>query len=530
MRERLDSGPRWFIAAVAVLTVVGLALRLSHLGSAFIGDEMSTLWIIRNNDLAGTLSTVSSDAEISPPLYFILAWLMSKIGSAPELIRVPSLIAGTVSIPLTYMVGLRTIGRTGGLIAAAVIALNPFMIYYSTDGRGYAVAIALLLGSTLAMLAAARGGRTRWWVAYWGLSCLAMYTHYTSAFVLIAQLVWLLWAYPQARKAALIANIAAAVAFVPWLPSTIADTNSPTIAILSALQGSGFTAKRIAVENWAFGYPYVTPRQLPGVPALLLLVIGIAVAAVAATARTLARRARASGNAARGIRASQGMVLVSTLALATPVGEALASTGGTDLFGARNLNTSSAGLALVIGGVLAAAGPIWGTICTIAVLGGFTIGAVRTLSPEMQMIDFKGAAAAIEREWKPDDVIVDIMAASTTPVPLTPLDIYLPQTHPEFKLGLPTGPPPFLPYQSPIPSSKQLLREAFSKAGSGRVIIIGPPLAITRGKSDIPDVEGASVTLPKKARIQRRQTFTGIINIDLVVIRPHPAASSDAGN
>ena len=47
---------------------------------------------------------VASDAEISPPLYFMLAWASTKLGSAPELIRLPSLIAGVASIPLIYLV------------------------------------------------------------------------------------------------------------------------------------------------------------------------------------------------------------------------------------------------------------------------------------------------------------------------------------------------------------------------------------------------------------------------------------------
>ncbi len=124
-------------------------MRLARYQQTILGDETSTLYLVKGNEpLRGDELDLHRDAEISPPLYFILAWLTTQLGSAPELVRLPSLIAGTVSIPLVYLVGARAVNRPAGLIAAAVMTLSPFMIFYSADGRGYAVAIALLLGST----------------------------------------------------------------------------------------------------------------------------------------------------------------------------------------------------------------------------------------------------------------------------------------------------------------------------------------------------------------------------------------------
>ena len=103
------------------------------------------------------------------------------------------------------------------MVAAALTALAPFMIFYSAEARAYSPAIALVLLSSLALLTAVRDPRARWWVAYGAASCAAVYTHYTSLFPLAAQLLWVLWAHPGARKAALLANAGAALAFLPWL-------------------------------------------------------------------------------------------------------------------------------------------------------------------------------------------------------------------------------------------------------------------------------------------------------------------------
>ena len=146
-------------ALLALAIAAGLALRLVVLQQSSFGDELSTYWIVGDHSgLAGVWDVVHSDAEITPPLYFLAAKLTTGIHFSPEMLRLPSLIAGVLSIPLTYLVGLRTIGRRAALLAAALVALSPFLIYYSTEARGYQLAIALLLARPSA---AAGGGGGR---------------------------------------------------------------------------------------------------------------------------------------------------------------------------------------------------------------------------------------------------------------------------------------------------------------------------------------------------------------------------------
>ena len=196
-----------------------------------------------------------SNAEITPPLYFAASWLTTQIGHSPELVRAPSLVAGAASIPLIYLLGLRTVGRPAALVATALTTFSPFMIYYSAEARGYALMMALVLLSTLAMLIAVENGRARWWVVYAVASCAAVYTHYTAVFALGAQFLWLLWAHPEARRFALLANLGALVAFLPWTTGVINDYNSPTRKILSSLSPFNADAVRVSLEGWAIGDP-----------------------------------------------------------------------------------------------------------------------------------------------------------------------------------------------------------------------------------------------------------------------------------
>ena len=125
----------------------------------------------RGGALGTRSASVSSDAEVSLPLSFIrLSWLFAKLGSAPELIRCSSLIAGTMTIPLMFLVGRRAINEVvSRLIVASIVALSPFMVHFSTEARGYALVIVFVVASTLALLRAIDSRGRRWWVRLRGL-------------------------------------------------------------------------------------------------------------------------------------------------------------------------------------------------------------------------------------------------------------------------------------------------------------------------------------------------------------------------
>ena len=189
--------------------------------------------------------------------------------------------------------------------------------------------ISLALLSTLAMLVAVDDRRARWWVLYAASSCFAVYSHYTAVFVLGAQLVWVLWAHPESRRPALIANAGAAVGFLPWLSGLIADLNSPTTRILGALDPFNLDTVKISLERWSVGYPYkfVGLRSMPGTIGLILISAGVALAIVAIAVRWRRRPPVWFP------RMDRRLALIVALALAAPVGEAAVSLVGNDIFG-----------------------------------------------------------------------------------------------------------------------------------------------------------------------------------------------------
>jgi ABC-type amino acid transport substrate-binding protein len=459
---------------IVLLMLAGAAIRLIVAHESLFADELSTYWIVATHSFGGVISLMYSTgkiqhAEITPPLFFILSWLTTQISHSPELVRAPSLVAGILTIPVVYLLGLRTVGRTAGLLAAALTTLSPFMIYYSTEARGYAAMTLLTTLSTLAMLLALDTRRTRWWVLYGICSWAAFLTHYTCAFVLGAQFLWLLWAEPEARRAGVIANLGALVGLLPWAPGLINDLTSPTLRILSALSPFSAHYARLYLEDWAIGYPVAGTAKLtdlPGTLALALLGLATILAVPAIALRTYRQ-----GAEARLARSNKRVLLIVALALAVPIGESLASALGNHLMDVRNLAASWPALALTFAALLIAAGPRLRVATATLAIAAFTLAAGKMLDQRFQRPDYQAAAAFIDDQARPGDVVID-ESGVLSPGPLTGLEIALHRPIPVFRAGVAAERDhPFGFYDRIVPLSEAIPKAAAAAAGSRLFVV-----------------------------------------------------------
>ena len=490
---------------VIMLTLLGAVIRVIVAHQPLFADELSTYWISATHGLRGVMSLMYGTgaikhAEITPPVYFVAAWATTRLGHTALLLRLPSLIAGVLTIPLVYHLGLRTIGRRAGLIACAITALAPFQIYYSTEARAYAVMMLLASGSTLSLLLALDSSRRRWWVAYAVCCAGVIYTHYTGAFVLGAQLLWVLVFHPEARRPALLANVGAAVLLAPWLPGLINDYRSPTTKILSLL--SPFTAGAVwtDVSHWALGYPYsklATLSQLPGLTALSLIAAGAA-CAVAGLILPL-RRGRPSLAAL-----DRRIVLILALVLATPVCEAVQSLVSTHTFGIRNLAASWIPTALAFALLLRAAGRRVRVVASALALVGFLLCGLSMLNDVHQRPHYQQAADYVDRTARIGDVVID-ETGELSPGPLTALDLTL---HRPLAIVRALAPQerdhPFSLFDPYVPLAAAS-RRAAALAGSHRILLVGAAgdSALTAGgayrRIAVQDYDGMDVSVFARA-------------------------------
>jgi mannosyltransferase len=208
--RRLVSTPHG-IALVAVV-MLGALLRFSTLGlQSYRYDEAVTVARVLHPSLFDTLAAVPR-SESTPPLYYAVAWLWTRpFGSGEVWLRSLSALAGTASIAVVYLAARALLlSRRAGLVAAAIVAVSPVLIWFSQDARAYALVFLFAALSFLCFARAHRSGARRDLVLWATFSALAIATHYFAGFLVLPEAA-LLIAARRPRRPALLASLAIAV-------------------------------------------------------------------------------------------------------------------------------------------------------------------------------------------------------------------------------------------------------------------------------------------------------------------------------
>jgi uncharacterized membrane protein len=397
---RLERAQAVDLAVVGGLTLLALALRLPLMRDSLLGDELIMYRIVHDHGLGDVLS-VMRDTEKTPPLHFALAWATAHIGDPTWSVRLPSLLSGIALVPLGYALGLRTAGRAAGLVAAAILALQPYSMFYATEARAYAL-VALLAGFSTLCLLCALDTRSRWWWAAYALAVLGVaYTHYIGIFVLAAQAGWAFWVHRDRLRELVIAHALIVLAYIPWIPSYLVQQGHSAdearrIAILAPPSVEYFAFANAQV---AFGQPFASLRDVPGRAAEVLALVVLAAALVAAGVRAWRRDPP-------GAR----MVLVILLAVATPLGiAALSVSGDRSFLLPRNLIASTPAIALLFGWLVTSfRRRALGIAATTALVLALGVGAVRALDHANRRSAYRDAAAFIDERARAGDPVLEV--------------------------------------------------------------------------------------------------------------------------
>jgi mannosyltransferase len=179
--------------ALAGITALGVAVRFASLGlQSYHHDEVITAMRVIPGSFQDMLHRVKT-SESNPPLYYVLAWGWAKAFGTGEFgLRSLTALFGAATVPVGYLIGRQLATRRAGLILAALIALNPMLIWYSQEARSYALLVFFGALSLLFFLRAldSRSGRD---LAFWALaSAFALCSHYFAVFVVGIEAIWLL--------------------------------------------------------------------------------------------------------------------------------------------------------------------------------------------------------------------------------------------------------------------------------------------------------------------------------------------------
>jgi uncharacterized membrane protein len=131
--------------------------------------------------------------EANMALYYALLHFWMKLGSSEAFVRGLSVLFGVATVPVIYALGRRLFGSAAGPIAAWLVAINAYAIYFSQEARSYALVVFLVTLSSWLLVRNLQQPTAARWLAYAIVSALAIYAHVFAALVIFAQAASLLW-------------------------------------------------------------------------------------------------------------------------------------------------------------------------------------------------------------------------------------------------------------------------------------------------------------------------------------------------
>jgi hypothetical protein len=451
--------------ALAGLTVLAAILRFStlHLQS-FWFDEAVTVRLIRGS-FGHMLSSIGG-SESTPPLYYALAWVWSRVFGHGEVgLRSLSALAGTLFVVVAYFAGKELASRRVAVVIAALAAINPLLIWYSQEARSYSL---LVLFAGLSFLYFARqlhDQRDRTLVLWTLASALAIATHYFAAFLVVPEAVWLLLSARDRRRPALavLALVAVGAALLPLL------LRQRNLDLTDFITQSSL-AKRIVQVAKQFVVGYSSPSQTVVV---IVAAVLVAVALGLVYARLVERERRAAWIAAVAGVAAVGLPVILALA-------------GADYLDTRNVLAAWLPLMLVLAVGLGARRA--GRTGLVATAGLCAVGLFVTISvwanPAYQREDDRGLAHALGPPTVPRAIVLTPQSATVPlslyagpfvkgPIPVREVDLVaLP-----IRSGVFSGakPPPRIPNHPEFTPGMKLVEQKFK-----------PEYTLIRFRSDKP--------------------------------------------
>jgi hypothetical protein len=147
---------------VAGLIVLGAAIRITQINRPMEHDEAYTFVAFASRPI----QTLISDYHLpnNHIYHSLLVHLSCRLfGNHPWAVRLPALAAGIGLIPAVFILAAQLYNRRVAVVCAALIIPIPYLVYYSTSGRGYTlVALHSLVSFSLAIYVAQKKNLAAW--------------------------------------------------------------------------------------------------------------------------------------------------------------------------------------------------------------------------------------------------------------------------------------------------------------------------------------------------------------------------------
>lgn len=202
---------------MGAIIVLAAAVRLCFLGRLSLWyDEVIHVEYCRQLPIG----VFTGKVELVEPFFAVLLYAWQRIATNDIWLRLHGVLFGLASTVLAYRFGARACGRRAGLYAALLVALCPFLVFYSRDAKEYAMVAFLELAlAYLAVEYASGAGRLTHLFLYALAATLAIYSHNVVPFFLLAVNVVYLACYARSIRKTVywaVAQVSVIVLGIPW--------------------------------------------------------------------------------------------------------------------------------------------------------------------------------------------------------------------------------------------------------------------------------------------------------------------------
>lgn len=175
------------VLGVSLLAAAAGLLRLAAARGDLWLDE---IWSLTLAAKAHSARDVFTALHLDNNHYLVTLWMfLLGVDRAGFWYRVPSLVAGIASVGLAAAAAGR-FGRMPGLFAAVLTAFSLPLVVYSSEARGYSLAVCFALAAFLLLDRLLEKGRLADALLFGSVAVLGLLSHLTFVHVLVAGLVW----------------------------------------------------------------------------------------------------------------------------------------------------------------------------------------------------------------------------------------------------------------------------------------------------------------------------------------------------
>ena len=395
----LLQGRRRNVVLATAVGIVAIAVRVPGVyRRPFWEDEVASAQILREPTLLAMLHRVVR-TESTPPLWYLLGWLVHQLGAPLQDERLLSVAFGGALAALVFILGNRLLRPSPAVVAALLTALGTQFIAHGHELRSYELLALLTVLFALALLTEVESPSPRHKVAVAATVAAGGLTHFFFAFSVFAAIAWL-WLDPGARRArrgATAAIAAGGIVAAAWIPLLLRQYQPHRFWWIGSIRWRYVLAVPLRLftnidEGTATGL-------LLSTTAVATLLIGC----------ILLTRTSATGRA------------VAALAILPPLAAAVVWAAGMPIFDLRNLIGAGAFIAIAYAGALDRL-PRRARAATICVVPAAMIFATATAAPGIP--DYTHMARTLVGDgWNPNQPIAVFGSPQSYRLPL---EWYLP--------------------------------------------------------------------------------------------------------